>query len=86
MGSIPKASGKVAKTYSLDRSLLEELKRSKGARSESERVNTLLRYALELEKRAALHHEAASFFCESQADRAERDGFEAATTASWARD
>jgi hypothetical protein len=46
------------KTFSLDKEILAEVKRTKGALSESERVNRLLRFALDLEKRADLHAEA----------------------------
>jgi hypothetical protein len=48
------------KTFSLDRKILGEVKRTKGTLSESERVNRLLRRALDLERRAALDAEAAS--------------------------
>jgi hypothetical protein len=77
---------KTTKTFSLDREILAEVKRTKGALSESERVNTLLRFALGLERRAALDRETASFFGSAPADREERRAFESATIASWARD
>jgi hypothetical protein len=77
---------KTTKTFSLDREILAEVKRTKGALSESERVNTLLRFALDLEKRAALDRETAGFFGSARADRQERRAFESANLASWARD
>lgn len=39
---------KATKTFSLDQDLLKEVKRTKGTQSESERVNRLLRFALDL--------------------------------------
>ena len=45
---------KATRTFSLDREILAEVKRTKGDLSESERVNRLLRTALDLERRAAL--------------------------------
>jgi len=76
---------KAIKTFSLDKEVLAEVKRTRGAASESERVNNLLRFALDLEKRASLHKEAAGFF-QAAEDRRERRAYEAATIASWARD
>jgi hypothetical protein len=76
---------KAIKTFSLDKEILAEVKRTKGAGSESERVNTLLRFALDLERKAALYKEAADFF-RHPPDRSERRGYQAATLRSWARD
>ena len=76
---------KATKTFSLDRSLLEEVKRSKGTGSESERVNRLLRFALDLEKQASLYEEAANFFRRAPRDREERRSFESASLRSWQR-
>lgn len=76
---------KAARTFSLDREILVEVKRTKGDLSESERVNRLLRFALDLEKRAALEREIASFFANRE-DRAERRAFESRSRASWARE
>lgn len=78
-------STKATKTFSLDKSVLAELKRSKGASSESERVNGLLRFALDLEKQAALYEEAATFFESAPRDREERRAFESATLKAWQR-
>ncbi len=77
---------KAIKTFSLDKEVLAEVKRTKGAGSESERVNNLLRFALDLEKRASLYKEAAAFFRRMPEDRRERRAYEAATISSWARD
>jgi hypothetical protein len=77
---------KTTKTYSLDLSVVAEVRRTKGAFSESERVNRLLRMALDLEQRAALDEEIARFFGSAPSDREERRGFEAASLGTWARD
>jgi len=76
---------KVNKTFSLDPDVLAAVKRTKGNGSESERVNTLLRRALELEERAALSDEAAAFFASAPKDREERRAFQSAGIASWTR-
>ena len=77
---------KVIKTFSLDKEVLAEVKRTRGAGSESARVNQLLRFALDLEKRASLYKEAAGFFGRTPDDRRERRAYEAANIRSWARD
>jgi hypothetical protein len=70
----------------MDREILAEIRRTRGTLSQSERVNRLLRLALDLERRAALDRESASFYGSSPADRTERRVFEAASLASLARD
>ena len=60
------------KTFSLDKEILGEIKRTKGAGSESERVNNLLRSALDIERRASLQEEAAVFFGGVSDDRMEK--------------
>jgi hypothetical protein len=77
---------RVTKTFSLDRDVLSEIKRTKGILSESERVNSLLRAAMDLERRSALEREAASFFGPESPDREERRAFESANAAAWRRD
>jgi hypothetical protein len=54
--------------------------------SESERVNRLLRFALDLEKLAALEQEIEGFFAVDREDLAERRAFESASRSSWARE
>ena len=44
---------KTTQTFSLDKEVLAEVKRTKGKGSASERANHLLKFALELEKKAA---------------------------------
>jgi hypothetical protein len=77
---------KSTKTFSLDKEILAEVKRTKGPASESERVNALLRFALDLERRAALDREAADFFASAPGDRKEQRAFQSAALRSWARD
>lgn len=80
------ATVRATKTFSLDKEVLAEVKRTRGSLSESERVNRLLRFALDLERRAALEQEVADFFAEAPADRADRRAFQSASLKSWARD
>jgi hypothetical protein len=77
---------KTTRTFSLDKKLLDEIKRTKGALSESKRVNDLLRLALDREKHDALEREIAAFFAATPPDRTEREAFESSTSVSWARD
>jgi hypothetical protein len=85
MGALTKAT----KTFSLDQSILADVKRTKGDASESERVNQLLRVALNLEKRAALDQKAADFFARANrprtAERKDRRAFQKAALATLAR-
>jgi hypothetical protein len=76
---------RTTRTFSLDKEILAQVKRTKGGLSESERVNRLLRLALDLEKQAALEREIAGFFAAAPASRAERRAFESASLKSWAR-
>lgn len=77
---------KATKTFSVDKEILAEVKRTRGDLSESERVNRLLRFALDLEKRASLDREIAAFFSVDREDRAEHRAFESASQSSWARE
>ena len=77
---------KRTKTFSLDEEILAAVKRTKGAQSESERVNGLLRFALDLERRAALDREIAGFFDDARSVRDETRPFEAAAIAAWTRE
>jgi len=80
------AATKTTQTFSLDKAVLAEVKRTKGKGSASERVNHLLKFALELEKKAALHAEAAEFFTAEADDREERRAYQAAALRSWSQD
>src|SRR5260370_19229129 len=85
-GPAMRTATKAIKTFSLDKEVLAEVKRTRGAGSESERVNNLLRFALDLERRASLYKEAAGFFRRTPEDRRERRAYDAATIRSWAGD
>jgi hypothetical protein len=76
-----------AKTFTVEESLLTLVERSKGDRSTSERVNELLKLALEVERRNELEHEAALFYSAvKQEDRREERAFEKASLRSFERD
>ena len=80
------AAVRATRTFSLDKEILAEVRETKGDLSESERVNRLLRLALDLEKQAALEREIAGFFAGAPASRKERRAFQSASLKSWARD
>lgn len=75
-----------SKSFTIDRSILEYLQRTRSHRSRSERVNELLRRAILDEQYEALEREAAEFFSAGKRDRAESKAFRAATQRSLARD
>ncbi len=71
------------RSFSLDPELLSEVERTKGRDSASERVNSLLKRALELERRVALRAEAAEFFANHRENATERRAFQKATVKTW---
>jgi len=71
-------AGRKTRSFSLDSDLLAELDRTKGAGSASERVNQLLKLALETERKADLSREAQEFFNHAPDDRQERRAFQKA--------
>jgi hypothetical protein len=76
-----------AKTFTVEESVLTLVERTKGDRSTSERVNELLKLALEVEQRNKLEHEAALFYSAvKQGDRREERAFEKASLRSFERD
>jgi len=77
---------KATKTFSLDRDILASVKKTKGTASESERVNQLLRTALDLEIKAARDREAADFFAAAPKERRERRAFQKASLTALARE
>jgi hypothetical protein len=79
-------AARATQSFSLDREILAEVKRSRRTLSQSERVNRLLRSAPDLERRAALERETASFYASAPVSRTERRAFESAAMASLARD
>ena len=74
------------RSFSLDPDVLTEVERTKGQASASERVNYLLKYALEMERKASLYQEAADFFSSAPDDREERRAFQKANLRTWARE
>jgi hypothetical protein len=74
------------RSFSLDPDVLRQVDRTKGRASASERVNHLLKYALEMERKANLDQEAAQFFLRSPDDREERRAYQRAAIKSWARE
>lgn len=66
------------RSFSLERDVLNEVERTKGSVSTSERVNRLLKVGLETERRECLHAEAAAFFG-TEEDRTARRAFQEAS-------
>ncbi len=75
-----------SRSFSLDPDVLSEVERTKGNTSASERVNHLLKSALDLERKANLFQEAAHFFSASPDDREERQAFQKAGIRTWERE
>jgi len=73
------------RSFSLDPDVLRAVDRTKGHASASERVNSLLKYALEMERKASLDQEAAEFFAHAPDDREERRDFQRANLKTWTR-
>jgi hypothetical protein len=76
---------RIPKTLTVEESVLAEVELTKGGRSTSERVNELLKRALDLERQEGLQREAALFYS-SVEDRHEERSFQKATLRSMARD
>jgi predicted CopG family antitoxin len=76
---------RIPKTLTLDDSLLADLERTKGERSTSERVNQLLKRALDLERQDSLQREAALFYSEVE-DKQEKRSFQKASRRAITRD
>jgi hypothetical protein len=74
------------RSFSLDPEILAEVERTKGRSSASERVNHLLKCALEMERKASLYQEAAEFFRTAPDERGERHAFQKASLRTWARE
>ena len=76
-----------SKSFTVDRSILDYLQRTRSGRSRSERVNELLRRAILQEQYEALSREAAGFFAAAgRTERAESRAFAAASQRSITRD
>ena len=66
-------------SFTIEEELLAALKRSRGKRSVSERVNELLKRALEQERQERLERDAAAFFSrEAPGEREETRAFQKA--------
>lgn len=75
-----------AKTFTISAEILSEIASTKGEVSTSERVNELLRRALELERRERLEAEAAEFFSNDKADSVrERSAYQRASKEALSR-
>jgi hypothetical protein len=81
-----KAAIRETRSFSLDPDVLGEVERTKGHASASERVNHLLKTALEMERKASLYEEAAQFFRTAPDDREERRAFQKANLRTWTRE
>ena len=68
-----------AKTFTISEDVLIEIANTKGARSTSERVNELLKKALELERNERLEREAAEFFANHPEGAREREAYQKAS-------
>lgn len=74
------------RSFSLDLDVVSQVERTKGRFSASERVNSLLKYAFEMERKANLYEEAANFFTQAPDDREERRAYQKANVRTWARE
>jgi hypothetical protein len=74
-----------AKSFTISNDVLAEIANTKGAVSTSERVNELLKKALELERRERLEQETAEFFANDAEDARERAAYRKASRAVLSR-
>jgi hypothetical protein len=72
-------------SFSLEPDVVAEVERTKGPVSTSQRVNELLKSALEMERKAGLAQEAAEFFESASDEREERRVFQKANVRTWTR-
>ena len=76
-----------ATSFTINSDILIEIAKTKGAGSTSDRVNNLLKRALELEKQERLEQEAAEFFGNNAAHSdVERAAFQKASKNAISRD
>lgn len=76
-----------ARTFTVDRTILEFVQRTRSRKSRSERVNELLRRGILEEQYEALDREAAAFFAGAgKMERSESRAFSKASRKSLARD
>jgi hypothetical protein len=74
------------RSFSLDPDVLTRVEQTKGSNSASERVNQLLKLALETERQADLWREAEQFFNSAPDDRQERRAFQKASLRTLTRE
>jgi len=78
---------RIPKTLTVEESVLADVERTKGNRSMSERVNELLKRALEMEQRDELEREAALFYATGNPEsRREERAFRKASLRSLTRE
>lgn len=77
---------RLPKTFTVEQSVLEEVERTKGDSSTSERVNELLKRALEQERQEALERDAQLFYSDIGKDRREERAFQKASRRSLAKE
>ena len=76
-----------SRSFTIDRSILDYLQRTRSHRSRSERVNELLHRAILQEQYEALEKEAAEFYSSAgKRDRAETKAFSRASQRALARE
>ena len=81
------SAARMTKSLSLEKTLLKEVERTRGGASTSERVNSLLKTALEVERRRSLASEAEAFFGSAQdQDEDSRKAFQSAAIRVLARE
>lgn len=77
---------RLAKSFTIEPDINEYVDETKGERSASERVNELLRRAMRQEQEERLEAEAAAFFAESKAERAEAKAMQKEALRTFGRD
>jgi metal-responsive CopG/Arc/MetJ family transcriptional regulator len=78
---------RTSRSFTIDRSILDYVQRTRSSRSRSERVNELLRRAILEEQYEALAREAAAFFAATgKRERAESRAFAKASHRSITRE
>jgi predicted CopG family antitoxin len=77
---------RISKSFTIEAEISNYLEETKGERSASDRVNELLRRAMIQEQYERLEAEAAAFFADAKADRAETREFQKASLRTFGRD
>jgi hypothetical protein len=77
---------RLPKSFTLEADISEYVDETKGNRSASERVNELLRRAMLQEQYDRLEAEAAAFFADAKADRAETKAMQKEALRTFGRD